>query len=101
MKNVKINNREKFPNIKLENWRKIRNLAKNQKLQRERERERERTPEKREEKKTEHRFADHGTEDRREARIRRDSRIKQKKIPILTKTKPTACFRQDNILKNV
>ena len=34
MKNVKINNREKFPNIKLENRRKIRNY-------RERERERE------------------------------------------------------------
>ena len=54
---------------KLENWRKIRNY---------RERERERTPEKKRRKKTEHRFADHGTEDRREARIRRDSRIKQK-----------------------
>ena len=65
MKNVKINNREKFPNIKIENRRKIRNY---------RERERERDPEK----KTEQRFADHGTEDGRGARIRRDSRIKHK-----------------------
>ena len=39
MKHVKINNREKFPNIKLENWRKIINY-------RERERERERDREK-------------------------------------------------------
>ena len=37
MKNVKINNREKFPNIKLENRRKIRNYR-----EREREKERER-----------------------------------------------------------
>ena len=40
MKNVKINNREEFPNIKLENRRKIRNYR-----ERERERERERDPE--------------------------------------------------------
>ena len=59
MKNVKINNREKFPNIKLENRRKIRNYRERDR-ERERERERERDPEK-----TEHRFAGHGTEDRR------------------------------------
>ena len=84
MKDVKINNREKFPIIKLENWRK------NQKLEREREtkregerdrekqkkRKRERNPEK--EKKTDQTFADYGTEERRGARIRRDSRIKHK-----------------------
>ena len=70
---MKITNREKFPNIKLENWRKIRNYR-----EREREKERERERERESIKKTEQRFADHGTEDRREARIRRDSRIKHK-----------------------
>ena len=63
VKNVKINKREKFPNIKLENRRKIRNY-----------RDRERDIQK----KTEQKFADHGTEDRRGAWICRDSHIKYK-----------------------
>ena len=58
MKKVKINDREKFRNIKQEN------------LRRERERERERE--------IEQRCADYGTEDRRGARIRSDNSIKQK-----------------------
>ena len=59
---MKLNNREKFPNIKSETT----------------ERERERDREGDIQKKTEQRFADHGTEDRRGARICRDSRIKHK-----------------------